>query len=101
MPNYRNPVLLDLARECDTCCCCHTYVGEGFCCGAHSNSQQDGKGTGLKSHDIVAFACKKCHDLIDRRTGDMPLEDRQAMLMRGVYNTFLWLLQNGKLKVIR
>lgn len=95
--NYRNKKLLDLAQEAPYCMYCkEPNHGQVVLC--HSNSTQHGKGMGIKAHDIPCYLCNLCHDLADGRIGKhLTLPERNAILYEGVYNSVLWLLQEGKL----
>ena len=68
---------------------------------AHSNHQCDGKGMGLKAHDLVAHLCRACHDVIDGRTpSDFSPAELDLMFYKAVYKTTVWNLKNGFLKVV-
>ncbi len=95
--NYRNPRLLRLAEKSPICCICGK-PNDGTVVACHSNWGADGKGIGIKAHDIVAFGCKECHDLIDQRAGDLTRDERALLFYRGVYNTWLLCMREGWLK---
>lgn len=63
--------------------------------GAHSNRQKDGKGMGLKAHDLVAYLCENCHDRYDGRT--TPGMSHEEWL-EALYASVIWLLSEGYLK---
>lgn len=96
---FRSPKLLHLAERAPHCMHCKIW-NRGQVVACHSNSQRHGKGTGIKAHDLVAYLCPTCHDLLDRRTGEMPREDRDAMFLEACWQSTLWLLQEGLLKVV-
>jgi hypothetical protein len=99
--SYRNQALLSLAQKIPHCVHCGVKnFGQVTAC--HSNSQRHGKGMGLKAHDVPAYLCCSCHDLVDGRSEAMLLTraDRDTLFLDCVYKTFLWLLQEGHLKVI-
>lgn len=98
MKPYRNKKLLALAEECPTCMYCNA-PNHGQVVACHFNSIKYGKGMGQKAHDITAFMCNLCHDLVDGRSGDLTKQERELVLYEGIYRTFLWLLQEGKIKV--
>lgn len=99
MKPYRNPRLLHLAENCEYCCGCGEH-GRGTIVACHSNSLEDGKGTGTKAHDITAFLCKDCHDLIDGRTHkELTRDQRNLIFYKGVYNTWLYLMREGILEI--
>ena len=91
---YRNQKLRDLANGAPCCCC--GKPNDGTVVGAHSNSLEHGKGMGTKSHDILCYCCSGCHRKIDI---ELTRDEAQLFFLRGVYNTFLWLLQEGHLVV--
>lgn len=97
MNNFRSPKILRLASEAPHCmaqgCFEHNY---GQVVAAHSNALCDGKGMGIKAHDIPAYLCKDCHSVYD---GHAKGNFTQADFYQAVYNTFLWLLQNKHLEV--
>lgn len=97
--NYRSPRILALAKECPKCMSCGA-ANDGTIVACHSNSQRHGKGMGLKAHDIPAFICSGCHDLLDGRvmTG-MTREDKERMFLDACFWSVLWMLQAGKLRV--
>lgn len=68
---------------------------------AHSNWGEDGKGAGMKSHDIYStFACSDCHDWIDGRhdTGQSLIERRDAF-HTGMKKTWLLWIRAGFIKI--
>lgn len=95
MSNFRSQKLLDLAKEAPCCMYCGAH-NHGQVVGCHSNSQRHGKGQGLKAHDVVAYLCDECHRVID---GAGAREYREWMFLEAVYQTTLWLLQSGHLRV--
>lgn len=95
---YRNPKLLALARQAPRCMSCHGW-NHGDVVACHSNSQRHAKGMGTKAHDLTAYCCAACHSLIDGRTGGLSRDTRERMFLEAVYETTLWLLQEGLLKV--
>lgn len=98
--NYRNPKLLKLASMAPRCmnpaCGC---VNRGQIVACHSNSLRHGKGTGIKAHDIPAYLCDHCHDLLDGRQGDLCRADKERLFLESVYQTWLWLMQEGLIEV--
>jgi 5-methylcytosine-specific restriction endonuclease McrA len=96
--NYRNPRLLRLAEKSPICCICGK-PNDGTVVACHSNSIQDGHGTGIKAHDLPAFGCRECHDRVDGRIDKHLTRDERALLFyRGVYNTWLLCMREGWLK---
>jgi hypothetical protein len=102
LKSYRNPKLLELAREIPECVNCGVKnFGQVVAC--HSNCTRHGKGMGFKAHDIPAYLCNTCHDLVDGRSqiNVTTREYRELVFMESVYKTFLWLLAEGHLVVKR
>ncbi len=96
--SYRNPNLLALAKHAPHCMHCGvSNYGQVVAC--HSNSQRHGKGTGLKAHDVPAFLCHECHDLLDGRKGTLTRREKDVMFLSAAYDTSVWLFQSGHLKV--
>lgn len=91
---YRNKKMRQLAAECDECHGCGAFCGS--VAGAHSNRQRDGKGLGIKAHDLLAYLCPTCHLYVD---GDGDREERHNFFLQAVYNTVLWMLKNGHMDV--
>ena len=99
MTNYRNAKMLALANDAPHCMYCRE-LNHGHIVGCHSNSIKHGKGMGIKAHDLVAYLCNHCHDIIDGRLGPhMSKRDRDAMFYEGAYETVLWLLINNHLEL--
>ena len=99
--NYRNPKLLKLASKAPRCmnpACGAMNRGQVVAC--HSNSLRHGKGTGIKAHDIPAYLCDHCHDLLDGRTGGLLRAEKERLFLESVYETWLWLMQDGMIKVV-
>lgn len=72
---------------------------DGTIVGAHSNFG-DGKGMGQKSHDVLAYVCLDCHDIIDgRQHKDLDRTMREALFYHAAYESTVWLLKTGYLKV--
>lgn len=92
---YRNPRILASICWAPHCMGCGV-VQEGQVVGAHSNRLEDGKGTGVKSHDVVAALCPTCHAFVDGK-GD--LESRHVFFLQAVYRTVLWMLRERILEV--
>lgn len=65
----------------------------------HANWQEYGKGVGVKVHDIFgAIGCQDCHDFIDGRKGNLPLQERKELWLRGHIKTLAWWIENRVLK---
>lgn len=97
--NYRCERLLDIARHAPKCMSCGAY-NQGDVVAAHSNALKHGKGKGIKAHDLVAYVCRECHSQIDGAEGGLSREAKYLMFMDAFYNTVLWLLREGHLKVV-
>ena len=93
---YRSATLRKLAEKAPVCMSCGTQ-NEGQVVMAHWRSLAWGAGMGQKPHDLPAYLCDYCHDLVDRRRGEMPREDREAMWTAACARSVLWLLQEGHL----
>ena len=97
--SFRNPKLLWLAKDCPECMRCRAW-NEGQVVACHSNSIRDGKGRGVKAHDIPAYLCQACHDRADGRSNpELTQEARDLEFYYSVYRSMLWLLQEGHLEV--
>ena len=99
--NYRNKKVLELAGECDHCMWCGGGE-QGWIVAAHCNSQEFGKGMGLKASDIpVAYLCHTCHEMIDRPAASSHLSrmDRELIFFKASAKTMLWLAQEGHLEI--
>lgn len=96
--NYRNPTLLKLARECPRCMCCGVS-NQGQVVACHSNKQRHGKGIGHKAHDLCAYMCFDCHNLLDGRKPGWDSIQKELAFADGLFKTMLWLLQEGHLTV--
>jgi hypothetical protein len=96
---FRSKRLRELASKTPHCMLCRE-PNTGNIVLAHSNCLADGKGMGMKAHDIPCYLCPTCHDYIDGRLTDWSLTDRERMRLEGTYNSVLWLLQEGYLKVV-
>ena len=90
--NYRNPRILDLARESP---CQHCGIMDGTIVACHSDQIRDGKGTGIKSHDFrVAYMCAKHH--FEMGDGNkLSREERREMFEEAHRKTIGWLFVNG------
>jgi|GEM_PF-4464688 len=96
---FRSPDLLSLAAKAPKCFHCGAK-NVGQVVGCHPNGLHYGKGTGQKGHDIPAFFCGECHDLMDGRTGTLTRFERDLMYLRGSNDSLAWALQSGYLQVI-
>lgn len=99
---YRNQALRDLAEHVGDCMFCGSEMNSGSIVLAHSNRQVDGKGMGLKSADVPCYLCPSCHNQADGRTTfpRMTPEQRDHIIDRGAYRSFLWFLENGDQKLL-
>ena len=96
---FRSPDLCSLARKAPKCFGCGK-VNTGDVVAAHWRGLVYGAGTGLKSPDcLVAFVCRDCHDLIDQRAGCMPAEDRFRRWADAHCKSFVWLFDEGFVRV--
>lgn len=94
--SYRNPALLLLARHspCQSC-----GAKDDTIVAAHSNKLKHGKGRGIKAHDIPAFLCYRCHQIVDGVTPGYTPEERYLIFLEAVYNTWLWLMREEYLSL--
>lgn len=97
--NFRSQGLRDAAAEAPICFACGR-VNDGTVVGAHSDAIEDGHGAGHKAHDLLAYVCMDCHDIIDgRQHADLGRQQRDAIFYEAAYRTTVWLLQSGYLIV--
>lgn len=93
--------LRDLAPDVPCCMgCLNPNYDRQRLCLAHSNKAEDGRGMGLKSHDIYgAYLCDTCHTYVDN--------DMRSKSMRSDYhkaawaNTMRWWIENGHVGIIK
>lgn len=97
--SYRNPKILGAARVAPHCMRCGVH-NEGQVVPCHSNAIRHGHGAGHKAHDLPAYLCGACHDLVDRRAGGLSREESERIFLEAVYETILWLLESGQMKEI-
>ena len=95
---FRSQALRDLAAKCPKCMSCGAR-NRGNVVACHSNSLEHGKGMGQKAHDVPAYLCGDCHDLLDGRAGSLTREEKSAMFLEAAYASMAWLLQEGHLQV--
>lgn len=95
---FRSQTLRDLAAKAPHCMHCGVR-NRGDVVACHSNSQEHGKGLGLKAHDVPAYLCRECHDLIDGRAGNLSGVEKVLMFLNAAYKSTVWLLQEGFLQV--
>lgn len=99
--NFRSQALRDLAQESPRCMFCNT-PNDGTVVGCHPPSGlKYGKGMGLKPHDVLAYGCSECHDIIDGRAGTLTQFEKETRWLDACYWSVLWLLQSGHFNVIR
>ena len=96
MSNYRNPKLRELAHHAPHCMRCGVS-NHGQVVGAHSDTQEDGKGMGLKAHDLLAYVCGECNDYF---SGPGPREERRLEFYRAYYRSMLWAFKDEFVKVM-
>jgi len=97
MMPYRNQKLRDFAKDAPRCMYCLDH-NEGQVVLAHSNSLLDGKGMGVKAHDIPAYLCNDCHRRVDEDT-DISSDVKELIRLHATYSSILWLLETGRLVV--
>ena len=99
-PAFRSQKLRDLAKEAPHCMrrtCRVANVGQVV--GCHRGGLSHGRGMGHKAHDLVAYLCMDCHDLIDRRTGTLTPEEADQEFLDAYYESNLWLLGSGHMEI--
>ena len=95
---FRSSALLSLAAKAPRCMNCGT-ANRGQVVACHSNSLLHGKGMGTKAHDIPAYLCGECHDLLDGRAGTLTSFEKSQMFYRAAFDSMVWLFQSDHLKV--
>ena len=101
---FRSDDLRKLAALCPKCQRCGKANvgpdgGPGDVVGAHSPANEHGHGAGQKSHDVLAYLCHDCHDLVDGRRFGWAREDRIREWLEAAYWSQVWLLKSGHLVV--
>lgn len=100
MANFRSPKLLKLAAKAPHCMNPGCGVpNEGQVVACHSNKQRHGKGIGLKAHDVCVYLCNNCHAKLDGHQHGWDGLQKEQVFAEALYQTFLWLLQEGHLEV--
>lgn len=98
-PPFRCQALRELASKCPECQRCGA-PNMGQVVGAHSNRLDHGHGAGQKAHDLLAYLCDECHDLVDGRNhAPLPRSERERIFLEACYRSTVWLLQDGHLVV--
>lgn len=96
--NYRNPRLLEAARELP---CQHCGVQDGTVVAAHSNQLRDGKGRSIKAHDYrIASLCYRCHSDLDQGS-TMSKQERLDMWEEAHRRTVGLLFERGIIELRR
>ena len=91
--NYRNPKLLQAARNVPNCMGCGK-VTDGTIVMAHANWSEYGKGMGIKAHDwAVAALCHACHASID--SGKLTRQEKRDNWLAAHIKTLVWLFDTG------
>jgi hypothetical protein len=90
---FRSPKWLKAVADLGVCVVCDTPGGTQA---AHRN---EGKGMGLKTHDCwTASICPSCHADIDSGK-DLDLSERRRVMDLAILDTFVLLVQQGKVVV--
>ena len=101
--NYRNPALLKVAARAPFCmnpwCEFGPSYEPGSIVGCHSNLQRHGHGGSIKAHDLVAFLCFDCHNLLDGRAKGWSPEKKELVFLESAFQSVLWMLRMGILKL--
>lgn len=95
---FRSPDLLKLASNAPKCMHC-SVTNTGQVVGCHPNSLAMGKGMGQKAHDVPAYLCPDCHDLLDGRAEALTRFEKEVLYLRASNASMVWLLQSGHLQV--
>jgi len=102
---YRNPALLELARDR---ICMNCGAQDGTIVAAHSNLQEHGRGHAHQAHDCFhAWLCIRCHSFLDHGgVGKDPSglysatrEDKAEMFRRAMDRTLRFLWEQGLIQV--
>ena len=69
----------------------------------HANGSAAGKGSGMKSHDLLgAYGCSACHDVYDRRKNtDTPRVEVENAFWEGHARSLVLLIERGIIVVHR
>ena len=95
---FRCQELRSLASKAPRCFHCGALnTGQVVAC--HVNSLRLGKGMGQKAHDVPAYLCRECHDLLDGRRGSLTRHEKLVMFLAAAYDSMVWLLQAGWIQV--
>ena len=88
-----------LAKEAPHCMNCGLENPNfDLLCLAHANGIAEGKGIGMKSHDLMgAYLCHSCHDLVDGRKGKLTKYEKRQMHHDAWVKTMKWLIMEGHL----
>ena len=89
---YRNPKLLKAVRDLP-CASCGTE--DGSVIAAHRN---EGKGMGIKTADLPAALCFRCHAALDQGK-DMTRDERRKAWDNAFFATMVALFERGKVVV--
>ena len=96
--NYRNEKLKRLANGAPCVCC---LKQDGTTVWAHSNLLLHGKGRGLKASDAAGMLlCMFCHSELDQGT-TMTKAERHAFTHEHIAKTYIYLMENELLGVIK
>lgn len=94
----RSQKLRDAAKDCPHCMSCK-QPNDGTVVGCHAPAKlHRGGGMGYKGHDLLAYCCKDCHDVIDNRTLGASSKSRDEIWLDAFYWSTVWLIQSGVLK---
>jgi hypothetical protein len=96
MTPIRSQKLRDAAKDAPRCFACQS-PNDGTVIGCHPNGLRYGKGMGQKPHDLLAYCCHSCHNLIDGRAGSLNRQERDEMWLDAFYWSTVWLIQSGRL----
>ena len=94
---HRDRKLLDMAREAPCMLELAPTCGNFPSVACHSDSLQDGRGVGHKSHDCLAIpGCPDCHALFTRKHLGNDYWFKHATALK---RYIVWMWENGKVKI--
>ena len=97
-PPFRMDKLRQAAKDAPRCFACGN-PNDGTVVGCHPPAKLGkGGGMGYKGHDLLAYCCQSCHDIIDNRTLGPSLLHRDVIWLDAFYWSTVWLIQEGVLK---
>lgn len=97
-PPIRSQKLRLAAKDAPRCFSCGK-PNDGTVVGCHPPDKLGkGGGMGYKGHDLLAYCCRSCHDIIDNRALGTSSKERDELWLDAFYHSTVWLIQAGVLK---